>query len=98
MPATDHTSTLGGIVLEQPRAAALFERFGLDYCCGGRLTLEEACGQRGLHALTVATLLQALDDEPGDAEVHDVARASMHQHVHEENNVLFPRVRARIAA
>ena len=77
MPATDHTSTLGDIVLEQPRAAALFERLGLDYCCGGRLTLEEACGQRGLHAMTVATLLQALDDEPDDAEVHDVARASI---------------------
>jgi regulator of cell morphogenesis and NO signaling len=79
MPAADHTSTLGDIVLEQPRAAALFERLGLDYCCGGRVTLEEACRQRGLHAMTVATLLHALADEPGDLErnAHDIARASI---------------------
>jgi regulator of cell morphogenesis and NO signaling len=77
--AFDDMSTLGDIVLEQPRAAALFERLGLDYCCGGRLTLHEACGHRGLHAVTVATLLRALADEPADHEldVHDVARASL---------------------
>ena len=77
VPATDHASTLGELVLEQPRAAALFERLGLDYCCGGHRTLEEACSRNGLDARTVGALLSALADEPSgaDLDAHDVARA-----------------------
>jgi regulator of cell morphogenesis and NO signaling len=79
VPTIDHTSALGDIVLQQPRAAALFERLSLDYCCGGHVTLEQACRQRGLDAMTVATLLHALADESADPEleIHDVARASI---------------------
>jgi regulator of cell morphogenesis and NO signaling len=69
------TSTLGDLVLDQPAAAALFERLGLDYCCGGGRTLEDACAERSLDAGTVAVLLDALAGEtggPGPA-AHDVA-------------------------
>jgi regulator of cell morphogenesis and NO signaling len=78
-PRADHTSTLGEMVLEQPSAAALFERLGLDYCCGGGRTLEEACGQHGLDARTVSVLLEGLADAPrsADLEAHDVARATI---------------------
>jgi regulator of cell morphogenesis and NO signaling len=78
-PRPDHASTLGELVLEQPSAAALFERLGLDYCCGGARTLEEACSQHGLDARTVSVLLEALADEPrgADLEAHDVARATI---------------------
>ena len=31
------------IVADDFRAAAVFERFGIDFCCGGRRTLAEAC-------------------------------------------------------
>jgi regulator of cell morphogenesis and NO signaling len=77
MSVSDHT--LGELVLAQPSAAALFERLGLDYCCGGDRTLEQACGQHGLDARTVGVLLQALADEPSgaDLEAHDVARATI---------------------
>ena len=79
MSVSDHTSTLGELVLAQPSAAALFERLGLDYCCGGGRTLEQACAQHGLDARTVSVLLHALADEPrsADLEAHDVARATI---------------------
>lgn len=79
MSPTDHVSTLGELVLQQPRAAALFERLALDYCCGGRRTLEQACSQQGLDAHTVGALLHALADEPpgADLEAHDVSRATI---------------------
>lgn len=79
MNANDHAATLGDLVLDQPAAAALFERLGLDYCCGGRRTLEQACGQRGLDATTVRVLLAALRDEPATPSLdhHDVARCSI---------------------
>jgi regulator of cell morphogenesis and NO signaling len=76
----DPATPLGEIVRDQPPAAALFERLGIDYCCGGRRTLTDACVQRGLDPATVATLLNTLrrddaDDRPREA--HDVARASI---------------------
>jgi regulator of cell morphogenesis and NO signaling len=34
------------IVVEMPNAIPVLERFGIDYCCGGKHTLAEACTQR----------------------------------------------------
>jgi regulator of cell morphogenesis and NO signaling len=76
----DPVTPLGEIVRDQPPAAALFERLGIDYCCGGRRTLTDACVQCGLDPATVATLLDALRRDGGDdrlREAHDVARASI---------------------
>lgn len=41
------------IVAEDFRAAAVFERFGIDFCCGGRRTLREACRDRKINPLDV---------------------------------------------
>jgi regulator of cell morphogenesis and NO signaling len=78
--ATDHAPTLGELVLRRPRAAALFERLGLDYCCGGARTLEEACAARGLDPATVSVLVDTLGgDDPADVEPdhHDIGRATI---------------------
>lgn len=60
-----HVATL---VLEQPSRARVFERFGIDYCCGGKTPLEAACAERGLD---VAAVLAALE-EPRADEADDV--------------------------
>ena len=39
--------TLDEIVAADYRAAAVFERFGLDFCCRGSKTLRDACQERG---------------------------------------------------
>ena len=79
MNVTDPAATLGDLVLERPAAAALFERLGLDYCCGGRRSLDEACSRRGLDTRTVMVLLDTLRDEPAahDLPVHDVSHCSI---------------------
>lgn len=41
MPTT--TQTVREIALEQPSSIRVFEKFGIDYCCGGRKPLAEAC-------------------------------------------------------
>lgn len=56
---------VGDLVAERPARARLFEQLGIDYCCGGRRTLGEACDDRGLDAATVAVLLDAPEDERG---------------------------------
>jgi regulator of cell morphogenesis and NO signaling len=50
--------TLAELVLERPSAARVLTRLGLDYCCGGRDSLEDACRARGLDARTVLVFLE----------------------------------------
>src|SRR5262245_44096552 len=42
----DTSTTLGDIVAADYRAAGVFDRFGLDFCCGGKRTFGEACAAR----------------------------------------------------
>ena len=55
------TTTVGDIVATDFRAAGVFEQFGVDFCCGGRRSLAEAC-----HAATVDpdAVIRALDALP----------------------------------
>jgi regulator of cell morphogenesis and NO signaling len=39
------TKTVGEIASELPNATREFEKLGIDYCCGGKRTLEEACAE-----------------------------------------------------
>lgn len=70
-------ATLGEIVAERPATAAILERIGLDYCCGGGKTLAQACDERGLDADTFAAVLDSLGAEDRGHPVHDVAGASI---------------------
>jgi regulator of cell morphogenesis and NO signaling len=40
-------------------AVRVFEKFGIDYCCGGRRPLDDACRSLGLDAVQVRTELDA---------------------------------------
>lgn len=67
---TDLDRSLAELVLERPSAARVLTRLGLDYCCGGRRTLAEACSAEGLDPATVAVFLER-DLEPVAAESTD---------------------------
>lgn len=59
-------STLTDVVSRDFRAGAIFDRYGLDYCCGGARSLAEGCSQRGVNLAAVLSELEALD--PGSRE------------------------------
>ena len=42
------TKTVRELALEVPAAIQVFEKFGIDYCCGGNRSLEEACSAASL--------------------------------------------------
>ena len=69
---------LGDIVAAQPALARVFERLGLDYCCGGKQTLAAACSRRQLDPQTVAVMLEVAAEavRSGPAEV-DAARLTL---------------------
>jgi regulator of cell morphogenesis and NO signaling len=54
---------VGRLVAEDPRRARLFERLGIDYCCGGRAPLDRACREKGLDVAAVLGQLAAGEDE-----------------------------------
>lgn len=42
--------TIRDIVAGDYRTAAIFQRYGIDFCCRGNRTVEQACGEAGLAA------------------------------------------------
>lgn len=62
MTVIDPATTLGALVTAHPRLARDLERRGLDYCCGGGRTLDEACRAAGLDPETIAAEMAAQVD------------------------------------
>jgi regulator of cell morphogenesis and NO signaling len=52
------TMTVGEIAAEFPQATREFEKLGIDYCCGGKRTLDEACNQAGISVKEALDRLQ----------------------------------------
>jgi regulator of cell morphogenesis and NO signaling len=51
-------ATVRDIALGHPRAVRVFESFGIDYCCGGRQSLLDACRQANVSVAEVRDALQ----------------------------------------
>jgi regulator of cell morphogenesis and NO signaling len=70
------TETVREIALRQPSSIRVFEQFGIDYCCGGRKPLAEACAE---HNLTIDAVVAALESASAiSAEpVQDWSNASL---------------------
>ena len=45
--------SVGQVAAEYPEATQVFDRYGIDFCCGGGTALEIACEERGLDLLQV---------------------------------------------
>src|SRR6185312_7074351 len=51
--------TVREIAIELPASVRVFEKLGIDYCCGGSKPLAEACRE---HSLDVKTVMAELND------------------------------------
>lgn len=56
--------TIGDIVAADYRTAQVFERHGLDFCCGGNVALAVACKTKGIALATITGELAAAKSEP----------------------------------
>jgi regulator of cell morphogenesis and NO signaling len=61
-------TTVGQLVTEKPARARVFEKFGIDYCCGGKKPLAQACGEKGLDPQTVLNELSVADQQKNGSE------------------------------
>ena len=69
------TKTVRELAVELPNAARVFEKLGVDYCCGGNIPFSEACQKAGLDPDEV---LASIREEPtGAAPAQDWAKAPL---------------------
>jgi regulator of cell morphogenesis and NO signaling len=64
----DTERTVAEIALERPQAAAVFEKLGIDYCCGGRMPLAAACQKAGIDVDQVEGLLESAGKDERQVE------------------------------
>ncbi|MHB0960384.1 MAG: iron-sulfur cluster repair di-iron protein [Pirellulaceae bacterium] len=72
-------STVGDLVKERPARSRIFEKLRIDYCCGGKLSLADACAKRAHDPHTVLEQIQASDAQAAsaDAELIDADALSL---------------------
>ncbi len=82
-------TTLADLVSADPSAAPVLEGHGLDYCCGGKQTLRDACASAGIDPERVLVDLAAVPPQPTAAwatmapdELVDHLEATHHAYLH----------------
>ena len=60
--------TLSEIVTQNFKAAAVFEKYNLDFCCGGKKPVSEACREKGLNSSEVLEELRSINSSGSRAD------------------------------
>lgn len=63
-------TTVGELVKERPARSRLFEKLGIDYCCGGKIPLAQACAKKNLDPMKILHQLQQDDQQNADSPSH----------------------------
>jgi regulator of cell morphogenesis and NO signaling len=71
------TATVRDLAVEIPNATRIFEKLGIDYCCGGHKPLEEACSTANVPLDRVLRALEQGVDAPPPATGRDWATAPL---------------------
>jgi regulator of cell morphogenesis and NO signaling len=64
----NENKTVKELAVQIPGAARVLEQVGIDYCCGGDVSLSEACGRAGLSLEDVLSSLAREEQEPAHVE------------------------------
>lgn len=57
----DNEETIGELAAKDLRKVEVFKKYGLDFCCGGKKTVKEACADKGIDVVAVEKELQETD-------------------------------------
>jgi regulator of cell morphogenesis and NO signaling len=83
----DPSRTVADLVIERPARARAFAELGLDYCCGGKTPLAEACEARGLAVEEAVAALEAVADTPaGERDWSTAPLAELCDHIVSEHH------------
>lgn len=82
MTAVEKQTAVGDIVRENELTAGVFFRHGIDFCCGGGISLEKACQKKELSVETVLEEIRATGKPSDNSAIHeDTPLAGIIQHI-----------------
>lgn len=58
---------IGDIVTDNFKAAEIFKKYGIDFCCGGNSPLKQACTEKNIDVAVLSQELAELAEQPADA-------------------------------
>ncbi|SEG03226.1 iron-sulfur cluster repair di-iron protein [Flavobacterium urumqiense] len=92
--------TIGEYVAKDFRTAAIFSKYGIDFCCKGNRTIEEACEKKGVDTdqlmNQINTVLATKNDSAIDFKtwpldlLADYIEKTHHRYVEEKTQILLP--------
>lgn len=71
------TKPVRELAVEFAGATSVFERLGIDYCCGGNQTLDEACNAAGIPVNEVITSLERAKRSRAEGDEPDFLNATL---------------------
>jgi regulator of cell morphogenesis and NO signaling len=84
------TKTVRDYAIETPQTIPVFEKFGIDYCCGGNRPLDEACAAVKANLDQVLKSLEAaiaLPVRPSERELRSGSLAELISHIVKTHHV-----------
>lgn len=98
--AGESNPTIGELVKNDFRKAEVFKKYGLDFCCGGKKSLNKACEEKGLDVVEIERELKLIDEKSKVTPSQDFNNWELdfladyivnthHKYVAQSNPVLF---------
>ena len=84
---TETGKTVRDLVLENPAAARVFEKFRIDYCCGGHQSLSEACNAANIRVDEVVAALEKPGSVPVEQDWQKTSLSELAQHIVDTHHV-----------
>ena len=101
--AISTTSTVGDLAAERIDRIRVFESFGIDFCCGGRATLADACRAANCAPAEVVAALEAADrsaaaaGEPDPTDWRTVSLTALTNHLVATHHTFMKRELPRVS-
>lgn len=99
----DKTKTVRDLAVENPAATRVFEKFKIDYCCGGHISFEEACQNAGVEMNQVSEMLEKAaggsdQNNISDTDFTKMSLASLADYIVRKHHTFTRDENARITA
>jgi len=75
------TQTLADVALRYPSASRVFRHHKLDFCCGGKRSVADACRERGLDIASIAREIEGTDNDARQVDWQSQTLESLIEHI-----------------